>query len=48
MERFYRGLRAGAAPARALAAAKRDGLRSPFPQDRDSRAWAAFVLYGGA
>jgi hypothetical protein len=46
MARFYAHLRAGLAPAAALAATKREMLRAPDARLRDPRVWAAFLLYG--
>jgi len=48
MARFYARMHAGLAPADALAATKREFVRSLDPRERDPRVWAAFLLYGGA
>jgi CHAT domain-containing protein len=48
MARFYARLREGLPPAAALAATKREFIRSPQASLRDARVWAAFMLYGGS
>ncbi len=48
MASFYGRLRTGDAPSAALAATKREFMRSPDPRKRDRRVWSAFLLYGGS
>jgi CHAT domain-containing protein len=48
MARFYVRMRQGLSPSAALAATKREFVRSRDPRERDPRVWAAFLLYGNS